>query len=89
MVTRVSLVLKRMEKPGSDCAHIISSLKKIFGKHFKVFEKFIYTADEFINICACILLCVYACIYACFMCVFYVCFLCLYVHMLQSIFVYK
>ena len=49
MVTLVNLVLKRMQKQVSNYARIISSLKKIFRKHFKVFNKFVYAVDEFIK----------------------------------------
>lgn len=49
----------KMKKQGSERAHIISLLKKSFGKHFKVFHKFVDTGNEFfklfslqlINIC--------------------------------------
>lgn len=37
-----------MKKQGSECTRIISLLKNIFGKHFKVFYKFADIADEFI-----------------------------------------
>ena len=48
MVTRVNLLFIRMKKQGSECTLIISLLKNIFGKHFKVFQKFADIADKFI-----------------------------------------
>ena len=38
MVTHVDLLLMWMKKQSSECTHIISVLKMIFGKHFKVFH---------------------------------------------------
>ena len=49
IVIRISLLLIRMKKHGSECVRIILLLKKIFKKHFKVFNKFADTANEFIN----------------------------------------
>ena len=43
----VNLLLIRMEKQGSEGAPIISLLKKIFEKHFKVYHKFLDTVDKF------------------------------------------
>ena len=50
MVTRFNLLLIRMKKQISKFTRIISLLKKIFGKHFKVFQKFTDTADRFIKV---------------------------------------
>ena len=38
------------EKQGSECVHIISLLKKIFGKHLKTVHKFANTTNEFIKL---------------------------------------
>ena len=50
MITFANLLLLLMKKQISECVHIILLLKKIFGKHFKVFYKFADTANEFIKI---------------------------------------
>ena len=47
MVELVNLLLVKMKKQGSECTLIISSLKKIFGKHFNVFHTFTDTTDKF------------------------------------------
>ena len=60
MVTRVNLLLIRIKKQGSKCVHIISLLKEIFGKHFKVYHKFGDSANGFIKLFSvCIFLCKY------------------------------
>ena len=48
MVKPVGLLLIRMKKQGSECIRIVWLLKKIFGKHFNVFQKFANTADKLI-----------------------------------------
>ena len=76
-----------MNKLSSECACIISLLKKVFAKHCKVFQKFAGTANEFpiklfslkliyICVCVCIFLSAYVCMYVYFMCVIYV-YLCI------------
>ena len=50
MVTRVNHLLRVMKKQGSECVRIISLLKKIFGKIFKVFHKFADAANEFMKL---------------------------------------
>ena len=50
MVRRVNLLLIQMKKQGSECTRVISLLKKIFGKHFKVLNKLADTADNFIDL---------------------------------------
>ena len=50
MVKRINLLLIPMEGQGNECICIISLFKKIFGKHFKVFHKFVDTVDKFINL---------------------------------------
>ena len=47
MVTHANILLICMKKQGNECTRIISLLKKIFEKHFKVFHKFANTTDEF------------------------------------------
>ena len=78
-VTRVNLLLIRRKIKGSGCSRIISLLKKIFGKPFKVFRKFGDTANKFIMlfslyliyVCVCVYIyfCKYVFIYLYFMCV--------------------
>ena len=50
MLTRVNLLLIQIKNQGSECVHIISLLKDIFGKNFKVCHKFADTINEFINL---------------------------------------
>ena len=38
------------EKQGSECVHVISLLKKVFGKHLKTVHKFADTANGFIKL---------------------------------------
>ena len=62
MVTRVNLLLIWMKKQGGECTHFILLLKEIFGKHFKVSQKFADTDDKvfpFVTI-----LCVYVYFFA-------------------------
>ena len=39
-----------MKEQGDEFTHIIPLYKKIFGKHFKVFQKFADTADKSIKL---------------------------------------
>ena len=50
MVICVNLLLIRMKKQSSECTRIISLLKEIFAKHFKVFHKLADIADKFIKL---------------------------------------
>ena len=71
MVKPVGLLLIRMKKQGSECIRIDWLLKKIFGKHFKVFQKFANTADKpikffslYLYLCMCIFhVCMYICVF--------------------------
>lgn len=38
MIAHVNLLLIKIKKPGSEGTRIVSLLKKMFGKHFKVFH---------------------------------------------------
>ena len=83
MVTHFNLLWLRMKEQDSECTRIISLLRKIFGKLFKLFHMFVSTADKFIKIfslylflhmtCVLLFLCAYVCIYAHFICNFFVC----------------
>ena len=66
-----------MKKQGNECVSIISLLKKIFVKHFKVFHKFADMAYDIMKVCECTFLCKYVCAHVHFMCVIYVC-MCIY-----------
>ena len=50
MVTRVNPLWIPMKKQGSEYVCIISLLKKIYGKHSKVFHKFANASNEFIKL---------------------------------------
>ena len=49
MKTRLNLLLIKMKKQVSEFTWVIPLLKKIFGKHFKLFYKFEDPFDEFIK----------------------------------------
>ena len=75
-----------MKTQGGECTRIISLLKVILGKHFKVFHKITNTADELNNISLCNNVFVCECFfYVCYVCiyVYYISVICLYVNMLQ------
>ena len=82
MKTRVNLLLIRMKKQVSEFTWVIPLLKKIFGKHFKVFYKFEDLFDEFIKfsslqlyVCVCVCVCAYFYVYVyVYMCILYVYF---------------
>ena len=38
MIAYVNLLLIKIKKPGSEGTRIVSLLKRIFGKHFKLFH---------------------------------------------------
>ena len=71
-----------MKKKDGKFTCIISLLKKIFRKKFKVFYKFADSADKFscfhnvavfTHVYVYVFLCLHLCIYVYFICVIYVC----------------
>ena len=80
MVTRANLSFIKMKKENKEYTRIILSLKYNFGRHFKVFQKFADTVDQFaflfvtifryVRTCFFMYMWVYICI---FKCVIYFC----------------
>ena len=78
IVTRVNLLLIRMKKQDNEYTCIIPLLNKIFRKHFKVFPKFVDTANKnilsasqcnYFCMCACVCLFLFVDVF----CVIYIC----------------